>query len=69
MKTTYDKITDATYLYVSDNKIAKTVPVSDRLIVDLDKDGLLVGIEMLGASTIPSLKEIEVLLKEKTLIA
>ncbi len=50
MKITYDKIADAAYIYFKKNKIAKTVCLADRLIADLDKEGKIVGIEILDAS-------------------
>ena len=50
MKIEYDKIADALYIYLSKGKIAKTVKMRDRLIVDVAKDGRLVGLEVLNAS-------------------
>ncbi|OGI65305.1 hypothetical protein A3A95_03285 [Candidatus Nomurabacteria bacterium RIFCSPLOWO2_01_FULL_39_18] len=51
MKITYDKIADAAYIYLKKSKIAKTVCLADRLIADLDKNGKIVGIELLDASS------------------
>ncbi len=50
MKITYDKIADAAYMTLRKGKVAKTVEMSGDVIVDLDKKGHLLGIEMLGAS-------------------
>lgn len=50
MKATYDKTIDALYLYITNEKVFKSVPISERLIVDLDKKGNLIGVEMLEAS-------------------
>lgn len=50
MKFNYDKIADAVYLKVKDGKIASTKEVSDKLLVDVDKDGNILGIELLDAS-------------------
>ncbi|MFA5744998.1 MAG: DUF2283 domain-containing protein [Candidatus Paceibacterota bacterium] len=50
MKITYDKIADAAYMTLRKGKVAKTVEMSNDVIVDLDKKGNLLGIEMLSAS-------------------
>lgn len=50
MKITYDKIADAAYMTLRKGKVAKTVEMSDSVIIDLDKKGNLLGIEMLDAS-------------------
>lgn len=51
MKINYDKIADAIYFIVSMEKIEKSVRVNDRLVVDISKDGNIVGIELLDASS------------------
>ena len=50
MKITYDKLADAAYMTLRKGKVAKTVEMSESVIVDLDKKGHLLGIEMLDAS-------------------
>lgn len=50
MKITYDKIADAAYMVLRKGKVAKTVEMSESVIIDLDKKGHLLGIEMLSAS-------------------
>ena len=50
MKITYDKIADAAYMTLRKGKVARTVEMSESVIVDLDKKGHLLGIEMLDAS-------------------
>lgn len=50
MKITYDKIVDAAYMTLRKGRVTKTVEMSDSVIVDLDKKGNILGIEMLGAS-------------------
>lgn len=50
MKVTYDKIADAMYVYFRKSKVAKTIELSDRLIVDTDKLGRVIGLEILDAS-------------------
>ncbi|MBP8016724.1 DUF2283 domain-containing protein [Candidatus Gracilibacteria bacterium] len=48
LKATYDKQANAGYLKFSDNKILKTTPINDNILCDLDKDGMLVGIEFIS---------------------
>ena len=51
MKINYDKMADAIYFNVSAEKVEKSVRVNDRLIVDMSKDGSIVGMELLDASS------------------
>lgn len=51
MHITYDKKADAMYLYFQKGKkVAKTVELADLLIADLDKQGKVIGVEILCAS-------------------
>ncbi len=50
MKITYDKIANAAYMTLRKGRVAKTVEMSDNVIVDLDRKGNILGIEMLDAS-------------------
>jgi len=50
MKINYDKIADAIYFSMRKGKVAKTLEMNERLIVDVDKKGNILGIEMLDAS-------------------
>ncbi|MGQ9630046.1 MAG: DUF2283 domain-containing protein [bacterium] len=49
MKITYDDEADA---YLTAKEVDKTVEVSDRVFVDLDRDGNLRGIEILFVSEV-----------------
>jgi len=51
MKINYDKIADAIYFTISAGKVEKSVRVNDRLVVDMSKDGNVIGIELLDASS------------------
>lgn len=51
----YDRVADAVYLTVHRSKIAKTLEIKDRLNVDVDASGNIVGIEILEASNQGSL--------------
>ncbi|MFA6834393.1 MAG: DUF2283 domain-containing protein [Bacteroidaceae bacterium] len=50
MKVNYDKISDAIYFFLKKGKVKKTIKMDDRLIVDIDSKGNILGIEMLNAS-------------------
>jgi uncharacterized protein YuzE len=51
---TYDQEADAGYIAVTRSRIGKvvrTVPLKDWLLADFDKDGKLLGIELLFVSS------------------
>ena len=50
MKVTYDKIADAMYIYFRKGKVAKTIKVKPNLLIDVDKKGGVLGIEILDVS-------------------
>ena len=50
MRIEYSPDVDALYIYLKDADIADTDEISDGIIVDYDRDGNLVGIEILWAS-------------------
>jgi uncharacterized protein YuzE len=50
MKVTYDRDADAMYIYLNEREVARTVQVSDRVLVDLDDEGNLRGVEVLFVS-------------------
>ena len=47
---TYDKEADAAYFSLRKGKVARTVELQEWLLADLDKNGGLLGIEMLFVS-------------------
>jgi uncharacterized protein YuzE len=53
----YDREADAIYLRLSDQPVARTAEVTDMHMVDLDANGVPVGIEILDPSD-PRLEEI-----------
>ena len=69
MKLEYDKEADAAYIYIKypikEGEAEKTIELNEDLIVDFDKDGKLIGIEILNASMVIG-KEV---LKEKLIAA
>ena len=58
MNVTYDKYTDAAYVYLLDKitagAVARTIELKKDITLDFDKDGKLLGIEVLHASKIMS---------------
>ncbi|MBS3089136.1 DUF2283 domain-containing protein [Candidatus Pacearchaeota archaeon] len=56
MKFEYDKTVDAGYIYVADDiaegEAVKTIQLNDNIILDFDKNGKLLGIEILDASKV-----------------
>lgn len=49
MKIQYDKKEDAIYLELAKGKYSRTRKVSDTVLVDEDKEGKILGIEILDA--------------------
>ena len=47
MKTTYDPDADAMYIKVKEGKIAGTRQIDENVIIDVDKEGCLLGVEVL----------------------
>ena len=58
MKIEYDKKADALYIYLQEKEAAKTIELSEIVKVDLDKEGKLIGIEVLNATQRYSLSDI-----------
>ena len=50
MKITFDKEADAMYIEVSDEEFAKNKKIDGETIIDLDKSGKIIGIELLNVS-------------------
>ncbi len=50
MKITFDKEADAMYLEFSSGEFAKNKKIDDETIIDLDKEGNILGIELLNVS-------------------
>jgi len=53
MKMTYDKQANAAYIFFNkgDDKVTKTVNLSDNIIMDLGKKGEILGLEILNATS------------------
>lgn len=55
MQLTYDELTDTLYVYYSQEAVARTQEVSERIIVDYDAMGSVRGVEILDATTGPGI--------------
>lgn len=48
----YDKQADAGYIHVTDGRVVdRTVQIGDGVNVDLGEDNVIIGVEVLGATT------------------
>ncbi|MEK6792927.1 MAG: DUF2283 domain-containing protein [Nanoarchaeota archaeon] len=60
MRIEYDKDVDCAYIYldgsIQNGESKKTIEINDNIIVDLNADGQLIGIEVLDASKVLSKK-------------
>lgn len=53
MKINYDSEADAVYIYlkeISEGEVAQTISLNDSINIDLDSNGVMIGIEILDAS-------------------
>jgi uncharacterized protein YuzE len=50
MKTTYDKEADALYVKFVEGDVVESEEVSPGLVLDFDRDGKIVALELLSAS-------------------
>lgn len=51
MKIEYSKAADALYVYFKQGEVAKSKEVGEGVVVDLDAEGHVIGIEVLDASS------------------
>lgn len=59
MQITYDDTADAMYLKLRDGRFVKNKEVSEGIILDIGKGGILLGIEILEVSSRCTPKELE----------
>lgn len=56
MKIEYDQDVDAAYIYleypIKDGEVKQTVELNENLVLDLDNNGKILGIEILDASKV-----------------
>lgn len=58
MKIEFDKQADALYIYIQEKEVAKTKEIEEGLLIDFDKDNLLIGVEILDVTKRFSLSDI-----------
>ena len=62
MKFEYDKSVDAAYIYledsIADGEVDKTIELNNNIILDFDKEGKLLGVEILSASKVLNKKSL-----------
>jgi len=58
MKIEYSKEADAIYVYFKEEFVASSKEIEDGVVIDFDKDGHLIGIEVLDVSQRFSLSDI-----------
>ena len=58
MKIEYSKEADALYVYFKEEYVAKSKEIEDGVVIDFDKNGQLIGIEVLDVTQRFSLSDI-----------
>ncbi len=58
MKIEYSKEADAIYVYFKEEYVAKSNEIEDGVVIDFDKNGQIIGIEVLDVSQRFSLSDI-----------
>lgn len=58
MKIEYSKEADAIYVYFREEYVAKSKEIEDGVVIDFDKNGQIIGIEVLDVSQRFSLSDI-----------
>ncbi len=71
MRIEYDREVDALYIRIQEKEVAQSKEVSDDVVLDLDEQGRIIGLEVLDATQHYSLSDIfnlstENLILEKT---
>ena len=51
MKVSYDKESDAMSIHMVEAEVSWSQEIADGVIVDIDKDGHIIGLEILNASS------------------
>ena len=50
MKIEYDKEVDALYIRIQEKKVAHTREIEEGINLDIDEDGKIIGLEIIGAT-------------------
>ena len=49
-KITYDRVAEAIYMYINKGKIENTLVLNENVNIDVDGEGRVIGMEILGVS-------------------
>ena len=58
MKIEYDKEVDAIYIRIQEKEVARTKEIEEGINLDLDNEGKIIGLEIIGATERYNLKDI-----------
>ncbi len=58
MKIEYDQEVDALYIRIQEKAVARTKELEDGINLDIDEDGKIIGLEIIGAKERYSQKDI-----------
>lgn len=58
MKIEYDKEVDALYIRIQEKKVSHTKEIEEGINLDIDEDGKIIGLEIIGATERYSLEDI-----------
>lgn len=58
MKIEYDKEVDAVYIRIQEKEVAHTKEIEEGINLDLDNEGKIIGLEIIGATERYNLKDI-----------
>ncbi|HHT9115785.1 MAG: DUF2283 domain-containing protein [Planctomycetes bacterium] len=58
MKIEYDKEVDAIYIRIQEKEVAHTKEIEEGINLDLDNEGKIIGLEIIGATERYNLKDI-----------
>ena len=50
MKIEYDKEVDALYIRIQEKKVSRTKELEEGINLDIDEDGKIIGLEIIGAT-------------------
>jgi len=58
MKIEYDKEVDALYIRIQEKKVSHTKEIEEGINLDIDEDGKVIGLEIIGAAERYKLEDI-----------
>lgn len=58
MKIEYDREVDALYIRIQEKKVSHTKEIEEGINLDIDEDGKVIGLEIIGATERYSLEDI-----------